>query len=144
LIDGLPCFSPSLYEFVLCYEFLHNSHYIPVSQSSIQNSGTNVAWVSDLLPGPNHKPDLCITDDTHLLPTRFLKRVMTYLFFHHLDAPVLMTSPLMLGPSPNDCCDSHFNSTKSSSSPFCDYCAVTSFVCHQKAIWQYISAKYFD
>jgi hypothetical protein len=128
---------------VLCYEFLRNSQYNPVSRSSIQNSGAKVVWISNLLPGSNHKSDLCVTVDFHLLSARFPKKVMTYLLLHHPDALVLTTSPLLLEPSPNGS-DSHFNRTKSSSSPFCDQCVVTLFVRRQKAIWRYISAKYSD
>jgi hypothetical protein len=64
-----------------------------------------------------------------------LKRVMTYLLLHHPDALVSTTFPLKLGPSPPNGSDSHsFNSPKSLLSPYCDNCAVTSFVRCQKAI----------
>jgi hypothetical protein len=97
----------------------------------------------DFRSSPQSKSDPCVTEDIHLLSARFLKRAMTYLLSHHPDAPVSTTSPLPSGPSPN-CSDSHFNSTKSSLSPFCDNCAVTSFVRRQKTIWRYISANYSD
>jgi hypothetical protein len=72
---------------------------------------------TDLLPGPNHKPDLCVILDIHLLSTRSLKRIVTYLPSPQPDAPSLTTSLLTLRPTPN-CSDSHFNSPKLSFSPF--------------------------
>jgi hypothetical protein len=102
VIIGWPCFHLSLFYFVLCYEVLRSPQYNPVSRSSDQNFGAaKVVWISDLLPGLNHKSDPCVTDDIHLLPTRFLKRVVTYLLLHHPDAFVSSTSPLLLGLSPN-------------------------------------------